>query len=161
MVLTKTTHPPAGATALLAATEPGCVRLGWLYIGVVTAGTVVLLAVACISGNLGQARRYPVYWWSPAEVSKPVVEEKDVEGDAGNSDVRKSEDVEGIRVSAERGIVVPPDMHVSQEEMNVLRILEDRIRQKMSGLQRVETAGAYSSTSTLQNEEERDSGLDK
>lgn len=51
MVLTKTIHPPAGATALLAATEPAVVALGWLYVGVVVLGTVVLLAVREVEGE--------------------------------------------------------------------------------------------------------------
>lgn len=154
MVLTRTTHPPAGATAILAATEPGCVRLGWLYIGVVAAASVVILAAACVLGNLVPGRRYPTYWWSPLELSKPTEKEKvekDVEGQAGSGEEKKVQDVEGICVSA-KGVVIPQNIQLTEEEMDVLRILEERLRE-MTGLEKVETAGTYSSTSTLRNED--------
>lgn len=160
MVLTRTTHPPAGATAILAATEPGCVRLGWLYIGVVAVATMVILAAACLLGNLVPGRRYPLYWWSPLELAKPSANEKDVEGAAESGDDMKVQDVKGICVSA-KGIVIPQDMQLTEEEMDVLRILEARIRRTSgSELERVDTAGTYSSTSTLRNEDGIENGTE-
>ncbi|RPA79281.1 HPP-domain-containing protein, partial [Ascobolus immersus RN42] len=63
MAVTKTTHPPAGATALIAAVDVTCRRLGWWYLTAVLLSAVVMLAVALIIDNI--RRRYPVYWWTP------------------------------------------------------------------------------------------------
>jgi CBS-domain-containing membrane protein len=46
MGLTKTIHPPAGATALLCSTELAIVALGWLFLPVIILGTILILAVA-------------------------------------------------------------------------------------------------------------------
>ncbi len=60
MLLTKTVHPPAGATALL-----GVVASGGGYAWVlapVGLGAVVLLLVALIVNNMSPERIYPSYW---------------------------------------------------------------------------------------------------
>jgi 4-amino-4-deoxy-L-arabinose transferase-like glycosyltransferase len=57
-------HPPGGATALAAATDPVIVALSWHYIPVVLVSSAVMLGWALVINNLGR-RRYPMYWWSP------------------------------------------------------------------------------------------------
>lgn len=74
MSLTKTIHPPAGATALLAATDPQITKLGWYYLGLVMLGSVLMLAVACVLNNI--QLRYPMYWWTP-DVLRPQQSEDD------------------------------------------------------------------------------------
>ncbi|KAI1114007.1 HPP-domain-containing protein [Nemania sp. NC0429] len=69
MMLTKTTHPPAGATALLPMLEPAINELGWYFLPVVLLSSSVMVAVALLTNNI--QRRYPIFWWSPAP--KPVV----------------------------------------------------------------------------------------
>ncbi|KAH7107213.1 HPP family-domain-containing protein [Auriculariales sp. MPI-PUGE-AT-0066] len=64
MDVTGTTHPPAGATALLATSSDEIAEIGWLYIPVVLLSSVVVLATALVNNNV--QRRYPVYWISPA-----------------------------------------------------------------------------------------------
>jgi hypothetical protein len=67
MKITKTTHPPAGATALLVASDPGVYNLGWYYLPIVILSSVVVLVLACFFNNI--QRQYPVYWFvlpSPA-----------------------------------------------------------------------------------------------
>ncbi|CBQ72754.1 conserved hypothetical protein [Sporisorium reilianum SRZ2] len=64
MILTDTVHPPGGATALLAATSPPVVRLGWHYLPVVLLSSVIMVAWAMVWMNLGRAR-YPHYWFWP------------------------------------------------------------------------------------------------
>jgi len=64
MLVTKTLHPPGGATALIAVIGGAKIHsLGFLY-AVLPAGTgaVILLAVALIVNNLSRNRRYPEYW---------------------------------------------------------------------------------------------------
>ena len=58
------THPPAGATALIAVVGGAAVeRQGWLYIvQPVTSGSLFLLATAILFNNLHHARSYPQYW---------------------------------------------------------------------------------------------------
>jgi CBS-domain-containing membrane protein len=56
------THPPGGATALIAVVGGDGVRaLGWWYVLNVMVGAVVLVAVALLNNTL-QQRRYPRYW---------------------------------------------------------------------------------------------------
>lgn len=62
MGLTKTVHPPAGATALMAVAEPSVVQLGWFLLPVVLLGISLMMTVALLVNNL--ARRFPLYWWT-------------------------------------------------------------------------------------------------
>ena len=63
MALTKTVHPPAGATALLAVVSADLVRMGWFLIPVMMLGCALMLAVALLVNNI--ERRFPMYWWTP------------------------------------------------------------------------------------------------
>jgi len=64
MLLTKTLHPPGGATALIAVIGGKKVHdLGFLYVLLpVGAGAVILLLVALFVNNLSKNRKYPEYW---------------------------------------------------------------------------------------------------
>lgn len=64
MHLTRTLHPPGGATALIAALgSPDVQRLGFSFVLMpVGAGALILLLVAVIFNNLPRTRRYPEYW---------------------------------------------------------------------------------------------------
>lgn len=64
MNLTKTLHPPAGATALIAILPSNTVQsINWLYIGLpVASGAAILILVALIINNIAPHRRYPKYW---------------------------------------------------------------------------------------------------
>ncbi|HXA32315.1 MAG TPA: HPP family protein [Acidimicrobiales bacterium] len=67
MQVTRTVHPPAGATALIAVLGPAPVhRLGYTFILTpVLFGIVILIVVAVLVNNLSpdEARHYPVTWW--------------------------------------------------------------------------------------------------
>lgn len=65
MHLTRTLHPPGGATALIAVIGSDAVhKLGYLYILIPAGlGAVVMLIVALLVNNLAQNRRYPEFWW--------------------------------------------------------------------------------------------------
>ena len=65
MGLTKTLHPPGGATALIAVIGGDKIHnLGFLYPFVPAgAGALVLLIVALISNNMARNRKYPEYWF--------------------------------------------------------------------------------------------------
>lgn len=64
MHLTRTFHPPGGATALIAVIGgPAMVHLGYSYVFIpVASGAVVLVLLGMLLNNLFRYRRYPVYW---------------------------------------------------------------------------------------------------
>ncbi len=64
MHLTKTLHPPGGATALIAVIGGNTVHnLGYLYVLIpVGLGAVVMLIIALLVNNLAPNRRYPEFW---------------------------------------------------------------------------------------------------
>jgi len=61
MQITKTLHPPGGATALIAVIgTPKIKELGYLYVlSPVLAGTLILFATALIFNNMTTSREYP------------------------------------------------------------------------------------------------------
>jgi CBS-domain-containing membrane protein len=65
MLLTKTLHPPGGATALIAVIGSKNVHdLGFLYaVFPAGAGALILLIIALMVNNLAKERRYPEYWY--------------------------------------------------------------------------------------------------
>ncbi|MHB8909529.1 MAG: HPP family protein [Syntrophales bacterium] len=65
MMVTKTVHPPGGATALIAVIGgPKVHALGFLYPFVPAGlGALILLAVALLVNNLATNRKYPEYWF--------------------------------------------------------------------------------------------------
>lgn len=60
MQMTATTHPPAGATALLVATNDEVWALSWYYLPVILLSSMLVLAVGLLVDNI--QRRYPVFW---------------------------------------------------------------------------------------------------
>ncbi len=64
MLLTKTLHPPGGATALIAVIGGKKIHdLGFFY-AIIPAGVgaLLLLVIALVVNNLSRDRRYPEYW---------------------------------------------------------------------------------------------------
>jgi CBS-domain-containing membrane protein len=64
MHLTRTLHPPGGATALIAVIGSDHIhRLGYVYVVVpATVGPILLLLVALVVNNIPSSRRYPEIW---------------------------------------------------------------------------------------------------
>lgn len=67
MQITKTVHPPGGATALIAVITPTIVEMAWFYIGIVFLSSILQITVGCLVNNI--ERKYPQYWWTP---HKPI-----------------------------------------------------------------------------------------
>jgi CBS-domain-containing membrane protein len=67
MQITKTLHPPGGATALIAVIGSDKIqRLGYLYVlSPVLSGVIILLLVALIFNNVTSHRKYPInrHWY--------------------------------------------------------------------------------------------------
>ncbi|KAL8283713.1 hypothetical protein RQP46_005508 [Phenoliferia psychrophenolica] len=70
MQVTKTVHPPGGATALIAVFTRSA---GWAYILMVLFVVVAMGLWACIIVNLSGLKRYPAYWWNPPSPPQKVV----------------------------------------------------------------------------------------
>ncbi len=64
MHMTKTLHPPGGATALIAVIGSDKIHaLGFLYVLVpVACGALAMLAVAMLVNNIPSTRKYPEFW---------------------------------------------------------------------------------------------------
>jgi len=64
MQITKTVHPPAGATSLIAITGSVAVRnLGYWYVLMPAgSGALLMLTWALVVNNMSSARSYPVWW---------------------------------------------------------------------------------------------------
>lgn len=139
MTLTKTIHPPAGATALLAAVEPEISGLGWLFLGIVLLSSVITLAVSCLLNNIH--RQYPIYWWSPqAKITKVVGEDAEKGKQDGNAVSTRSKGgtVAPTRLRQEitiglHGVVLPEDFYLTSEERAGLQILEERLHDLVKG----------------------------
>lgn len=63
MLITRTVHPPGGATALIAVIGSEHLHsLGWSYLFVVMAGALIMLLVALVVNNLFSPGIYPERW---------------------------------------------------------------------------------------------------
>ncbi|OAF58734.1 hypothetical protein VC83_05126 [Pseudogymnoascus destructans] len=116
MAITKTVHPPAGATALLAVTSDEIVELGWGLLALIEVGCAAMLVVALVWGNVHGGRRYPVFWWTEMELGKGGVEE------AGLEVEKEMEEGRGERV-----VVLPQGFVLSEGEREVLERIAERV----------------------------------
>ncbi len=64
MHLTKTLHPPGGATALIAVIGSGKIHALGYYYAIIPAGigALVMLIVALLINNIPKTRKYPEFW---------------------------------------------------------------------------------------------------
>jgi CBS-domain-containing membrane protein len=65
MQVTKTLHPPGGASALIAVIGSANIHaLGYRYVIIpVGVGVMIMLAVALLVNNIAGTRKYPEYWY--------------------------------------------------------------------------------------------------
>ncbi|PWW78056.1 hypothetical protein C7212DRAFT_183913 [Tuber magnatum] len=125
MTITKTVHPPAGATALLAAVDPGVRGIGWGLIPVVLVSSALMISVACIVDNF--QRSYPRYWWTPGPVGKEV-RSMDCKADGIDVENGKVDTKEGMEVVVgAEGIVLPEFLVLGEVEREVLMQIRCRI----------------------------------
>ncbi|GKT56608.1 HPP family protein [Colletotrichum tofieldiae] len=137
MALTKTVHPPAGATALLAVVDDGVVRLGWILVPTVTLGCVIMLVVALVINNI--QRRFPQYWWSPEDVRVYRVPWRRRGGDVESKGDASSDEVEArsrsdstvredaVLIMRPGEVIVPEHMFITPEEKMFLEELSNRL----------------------------------
>jgi hypothetical protein len=149
MTVTKTIHPPSGATAMIAATQADITALGWYYIPVVMLSATLAIAVGLITNNV--QRRYPVFWATSAKIParRPVVQEgKKGEETAGGraSEVtavplprrasqvsHKEHTVDTHKVIVNRDeIVVPEFIELESEHLQVLQEIQRLLNEHAS-----------------------------
>lgn len=133
MVLTKTVHPPAGATALLAAVDPNVSRLGWYLLPLVLLSVVLTVGSACLINNV--QRQFPLYWVTPLDLHKgghdiertaSVVSR--VSGGRGDALEEGETSEDQILITSDR-IIVPDYLFLATEEKGILEILRDRLNE--------------------------------
>jgi hypothetical protein len=134
MAMTNTVHPPGGATALLAAIDPTILAMGWMFIPLILLGSVLMLVVALVINNI--QRQFPVFWWTPRDVGirrEPDIEssgkdEFDIEKKVSSRIVGESGFKQTVVINPER-ILVPEGFPLDSEQIEVLEILRDRLRE--------------------------------
>jgi len=130
MGITKTVHPPAGATALLAATTAEISELGWFLIPLGMLGTAAVLVVALLVNNL--QRQFPLWWWTEVEFSR--------EEDGRDTGNRRGDERSGMvtryieyvpdrrdLIMAKTGIWVPDHVKLSAAEEVFLEALRSKL----------------------------------
>jgi hypothetical protein len=138
MTITKTIHPPSGATAMIAATQADITALGWYYIPVVMLSATLALGVGLITNNI--QRRYPVFWISAAKIPpRRPLEEKSAETAAGDTEAGKDVSLrrrpsevshrehifDSYKVVVNRDeIVVPQFIELESEHLQVLQEIQ-------------------------------------
>jgi CBS-domain-containing membrane protein len=73
MHLTKSTHPPAGATALLPCIDPHIWALRWYFLPVLLLSSGIVLVTALMINNI--QRQYPKFW--VAQIPPPTAPKED------------------------------------------------------------------------------------
>lgn len=136
MGLTGTVHPPGGASAVLAATEPSITAMGWFFVPLVMWGATLMLAVGLVLNNI--QRQFPMYWWTPLDLqSRKVRDEETVPDGRGGLERRMSIVEQHYNVSNARihidgaEVLMPDDLSLNAEEVRVLEGLRDRLRKKV------------------------------
>lgn len=169
MGITKTVHPPAGATALLAASEASVRTLGWWYIPVVLLSSAIMMGVALLFNNV--QRRYPNYWWTPLSLEKPkpetdedIIEKQpsNISNGSGRTAVPDSELV------ITHGVITIPEWlqgSLGQEQLLVLEEIQCLLREEKFGLKRGESESRvttqHGSHNTLIDSDSKGSQLSK
>lgn len=89
MQITKTTHPPAGATALLPASNAQIFAMSWYFLPVVLLSSMIVLVTALLINNI--QRRYPVFWITPVvpPPANPTLVREDPEARVKSTDGAK------------------------------------------------------------------------
>ncbi|KAH9822745.1 HPP family [Teratosphaeria destructans] len=151
MSMTNTVHPPGGATAVLASTNPSIIPLGWWFVPMILLAATLQTIVACLFMNT--FRSYPMWWWSADDTGAKLswgstkrqamddrkvddsgLERQDSATDsertlkrASDPHLESSEGKIAIEVKLD-AIELPSHIDVSHGELAVLRNLQERLR---------------------------------
>ncbi|OAL51415.1 hypothetical protein IQ07DRAFT_421698 [Pyrenochaeta sp. DS3sAY3a] len=154
MLLTGTVHPPGGASAVLAATEPAITAMGWYFVGLVMWGTTLMLIVSLVINNI--QRQFPIYWWTPLDIRKARrIDEETVPDGRGGLEKRETEeeqkydqDGETIQISGAE-VILPENLSLNAEEAMVLEKLKIRLRKRVDEEMESNSSGRSSTQFTM------------
>ena len=180
MGITKTVHPPAGATALLAITSPDIAQLGWYLVPLVLLGCTLMLLSALVINNI--QRKFPVYWWTPVDLGnerhgikdtdiekvmevekeEEISEDMDEDGSEATEELRNlktretlhEEREKEIKISAKR-IVVPDWLELNDWEKSVIEIIKQRLVEGLDDNGRQERSQSRKSVRSLSRRSQR------
>jgi hypothetical protein len=137
MAITKTTHPPGGATAMFAICEPGLTSLGWYYVPAIMLWAIVAVATGLVTNNI--QRRYPVFWFTPTKLLRPkedLEEEREIRAADGECDLRNSiesdetNETDGVLakenfvVISGAGITIPDSLCLSSQQKQAVEEIQ-------------------------------------
>ncbi|KAM5347234.1 hypothetical protein ACJ41O_010239 [Fusarium nematophilum] len=133
MALTKTIHPPAGATAVLAIVDDKILALGWFFVPVVLFNCAIMLAVALLINNI--QRVFPSYWWTPEDLRGIRTEARrfsDIESKGATAEEERTDDesnVERHEIVIRPGgvVIIPSHVYLMQEEIQLLEEIGNRL----------------------------------
>jgi CBS-domain-containing membrane protein len=136
MLLTNTVHPPGGASAVLAVTDPVITAMGWYFVGLVLWGATLMVLVGLVVNNI--QRQFPVYWWTPMDLRKAKKEDEETVPDGrGGLEKKESEeeqrydqDDEKIEITGAE-VRLPENLSLNAEEAQVLERLMARLKERV------------------------------
>jgi len=136
MLLTGTVHPPGGASAVLAATEPAITAMGWYFIGLVAWGATLMILVGLLINNI--QRQFPMYWWTPLDMSRAKRQDFETMPDGRGAVKRKESEeeqkydqpYEKIEITGAE-VSLPTTLSLNNEEAELLERLRDRLRKRL------------------------------
>ena len=103
--------------------------MSWWFLPVQLVSSVLILSVACITGNV--IRRYPVYWWTPADLGG---KETILKLTLKMSQKKKPDSIliePGIKtifISSDK-IVVPEELDLDEIDIDWLDSLKSKLKQ--------------------------------
>jgi hypothetical protein len=136
MLLTGTVHPPGGASAVLAATEPAITAMGWYFIGLVAWGATLMVTVGLLINNI--QRQFPMYWWTPLDISRAKRQDLETMPDGRGAVERKEskqeqkydQPYEKIEITGAE-VSLPTTLSLNDEEAELLERLRERLRKRL------------------------------
>lgn len=138
MQITKTVHPPGGATALIAVITPNVFDMAWFYIAIVFLSSVLQVGVGCLVNNI--ERKYPQYWWTPySPIKRDPATMSTLLPDADTDDRRVEKVISSNLTAAEEGRLNNNETAIRQLSINSINS-EDSSSTAMEVLSSVENA---------------------
>ncbi|KAJ8116761.1 hypothetical protein OPT61_g1896 [Boeremia exigua] len=151
MLLTGSVHPPGGASAVLAATEPAITAMGWYFVGLVAWGATLMVIVGLFINNI--QRQFPLYWWTPLDIRRAKKQDIETRSDArGGLEQKKTEQdekydqkYEKIEITGAR-VTLPEALSLNKDEAELLERLRERLRRRVDAEQE---SGCFDDTDSI------------
>ncbi|KAG9199348.1 DNA repair protein rad16 [Epicoccum nigrum] len=155
MLLTGTVHPPGGASAVLAATEPAITAMGWYFLGLVAWGAILMIVVGLLINNI--QRQFPMYWWAPLDISRAKRQDLETMPDGRGAVERKEsqqaqrydQPYEKIEITGAE-VRLPTTLSLNNEEVELLERLRDRLKKRLDKEEDFDNTGSTSGRSSAE-----------